>query len=289
VCNLACRSCGGWDSNTFAREGEYYAEHYQTTGIIGGEVRQHNRFMQLLPARHMDFMQYRDIAGNLEKIDFYGGEPFLNITQLDLLEYLADQGLSKNITLFYSTNCTNHPTARLKRAWSKFRRVEISMSIDGVGDEFEYLRWPGKWSEAQQVIEHIQRLDSELECEVYTMAGLTVSTLNVANVDATHAWLVKNIGNVYVNMVESPEYLSLHTIPEYVKIQLRQQVKHPEALGYLDLKPSDPAKWRQFLIWTRRQDLYRKQNLATSLPHLYQLIQQDWDATVDLSEQNFNS
>lgn len=289
VCNLACRSCGGWDSNTFAREGEHYAELYHTQGSINGETRVYNRFMQLSPPRHMDFMQYRDIAGNLEKIDFFGGEPFLNITQLDLLEYLVDQGLSKNITLFYSTNCTNHPTARLKRAWSKFRRVEISLSIDGVDTEFEYLRWPGKWETALEVISHIKSLDSVLECEVYVMAGLTVSTLNVLSVDATHQWLEANVGNVYVNMVESPDYLALHSIPEYAKIHVRQQVKHAEALGYLDLKPADPAAWRQFLIWTRRQDLYRKQNLPEYLPGLYNLIRRDWDSTTDLSEDNFNS
>jgi hypothetical protein len=283
VCNLACRSCGGWDSNTYTKEGQFYAELYNTQvdGTPG------NRFIPVLPPKHMNFMQYKDIAQNLEKIDFFGGEPFLNITQLDLLEYLVDQGLSKNITLFYSTNCTNHPTARLKQAWNNFKRVEISVSIDGIKDQFEYMRWPGIWSDAESVLDHILGLKDSLECEIYVMAGLTYSLLNVWYADEIYDWLQKQIGNVYVNMVNSPTYLALHTAPDSVKSAIREKIKHPEILGYLDIKAHDPVAWKQFIIWTKRQDLYRQQSLQQTVPGFFDLIKQDWDSITDLSEENF--
>jgi len=283
VCNLACRSCGGWDTNTYTKEGNHYAKLYNTQ--IDGKVG--NRFIPLLPPKHMDFMQYKDIAGNLEKIDFFGGEPFLNITQLDLLEYLVEQGLSKNITLFYSTNCTNHPTERLKRAWNKFKRIEISVSIDGTNEQFEYMRWPGKWDEATQVLDHILGLKSELDCDVYVMAGLTYSLLNVWYADEIYSWLQSRIGNVYVNMVNSPAYLSLHIAPDHVKSAIRQKVKHPEVIGYIDIKPHDPLAWKQFIIWTKRQDLYRDQSLQQVTPEFFELIKDEWNSTTDLSENNF--
>lgn len=289
VCNLACRSCAGWDSNSYAREGQYYASQYNTQVIVNGVAKLHNRFIPPAPPKHMDFMQYREIADNLEKIDFFGGEPFLNTTQLDLLEYLADRGLSKKITLFYSTNCTNAPTARLKRAWDKFKRLEISMSIDGTNDRFEYLRWPGQWDQAESVMNQIQHLKTQLNCEVYTMAGLTFSLLNMLDADHIYSWLKKYIGDVYVNMVDHPGYLALHIAPEYVKQHVRQTVCHPEVLGYLDIKTSDSVQWKQFLIWTKRQDQYRQQNLKDHVPELFELIQQDWDSITDLSEENFNS
>jgi hypothetical protein len=224
ICNLACRSCAGWDSNTYTKEGQHYAElyHTQTDGKVW------NRFIPLLPPKHMDFMQYKDIAGNLEKIDFFGGEPFLNITQLTLLEHLIEQGLSKKITLFYSTNCTNYPTERLQKAWNSFKRVEISVSIDGTGDQFEYMRWPGKWNEAEQVLDHILSLKTTLDCDLYVMSSLTCSLLNVWYVDDLFDWLQSRIGNVYINMVNSPTYLTLHIAPDHVKLALRQKIKNPE-------------------------------------------------------------
>lgn len=289
VCNLACRSCAGWDSNTYTKEGLYYAQEYDTRITVDGKSKVHNRFIPLLPPKHMDFMQYKDIASNLRKIDFYGGEPLLNTSQLDLLEYLTEQGLSKNITLFYSTNCTNHPTDRLKRAWDKFKKVEISISIDGTGDKFEYMRWPGKWAEAESVLDHLLSLKNKLNCEVYTMAGLTFSLLNVWDADNIHSWLQEKVGDVYVNMVNSPDYLSLHIAPEFVKSRLREHINHPEVLGYLDIRDSVPQLWKQFIIWTKRQDKYREQSFASVYPEFVKLFKSDWDAITDLSEKNFYS
>ena len=284
VCNLACRSCAGWDSNSFAKEGEHYAVKFHTRGKDGSIF---NRYIPRLPPKHTDFEQFREIASNIEKIDFFGGEPFLNITQLDLLEWLVEQGISKNITLFYSTNCTNHPTERLKRAWNNFKRVEISLSIDGVGAEFEYMRYPGKWTDAVEVIEHVKRLNNELECEVYLMAGLTVSILNVWRVDETLRWLQDNIGYTYINMVTFPNHLSVHVLPEKIKSEVRQHVVHGESLGYLDINQHDPLLWKQFIIWTKRMDDYRNQNFASVYPDFFKLIEKDWNAVVDLTEENF--
>lgn len=286
VCNLACRSCGGWDSNFYEREGKYYAEQYQTKSLRDPS-RLHNRFIPVLSAKHIDFTQYTDIAKNLEKIDFFGGEPLLNITQLEFLEYLANQGLSKKITLFYSTNCTNHPTDRLKRVWDKFKRIEISMSIDGIEERFEYLRWPGKWSTAVEVMEHILDLKNNLNVEVYTMAGLTYSLLNMFDADNIYQWLTDHIGPVYINMVNYPDYLALHCAPEKVKSVVRSTIKHKEILGYLDIKKHNPLVWKQFIIWTKRQDLYRNQNLGVAIPELFKLIKDDWNSITDLSEENF--
>ena len=281
VCNLACRSCAGWDTNSYTKEGIYYADRYDTTERVDGELKKHNRFIPLLPPKHMDFMQYKDIAANLEKIDFFGGEPLLNTTQLDLLEYLTEQGLSKNITLFYSTNCTNVPTERLKRAWNKFKRLELSMSIDGVGDKFEYLRYPGKWDEAQQITNGLLDLKNTMDCEVYTMASYTVSAMNMYYSDETVAWLNANIGDIYINMVNSPSYLALHIVPEEVKVAVRQHVKHPEVLGYLDIAPSNDELFTEFVTWMKRQDLYRKQDFGSVFSEYHSLFLDKWNQTTN--------
>ena len=285
VCNLACRSCGGWDTNTYTKEGEYYQNKYNTkVGDLS-----HNRFTPLNPPKHMDFSQYYYIADNLEKIDFFGGEPFLNISQLDLLEYLTQRDMSKHITLYYSTNATNYPTERLKRAWNQFKRVEVAMSIDGTEQEFEYLRWPGEWDKTLGVIDHIQSLKHTLACEVYTMVSITVSVMNVWNIDNLIEWSHNKIGPFahYINMVQSPDYLALHILPENIKQVLLARIKTDEVRGYLQLKPHDPVLFNQFIIWMKRQDEYREQKFEQAFPEYFELLKPYWDQVQDLSEQNF--
>jgi hypothetical protein len=119
------------------------------------------------------------------------------------------------------------------------------------------------------------------------MSGLTVSLLNVWDVDHVHAWLTDRIGQVYINMVNSPEYLSLHTAPDHVKLAIAQHVNNQEVLGYLNIKPSDPVAWKQFIIWTKRQDEYRQQQYEQYYPDFAQVIQQDWESIVDLTEESF--
>ena len=288
VCNLACRSCAGWDTNTYAKEGNYYAEKYQTKLINRQGVEKiHNRFIPVAPASHMDFMKYAGLTDNLEKIDFFGGEPLLNITQLDLLEYLVDKKLSNKITLFYSTNCTQIPTPRLRRCWNKFKRVEISVSIDGIEEQFEYLRWPAKWQQCLTTLRSFKDFSAQADCEMFVMSGVTFSVYNMLQADLVTEWLDQEIGCTYSNMVDSPGYLSLHVVPDHVKSLVRARVRHKEVLGYIDIRHHDPLLWKQFMIWTKRQDQYRKQEFCQIFPELYEAIRDQWDSLTDLSEDNF--
>ena len=285
ICNLACRSCAGWDSNTYTKEGLHYAETYQTKSLDG--TRLHNRFISRLPPKHTDFMDFIPIMDNIEKIDFFGGEPLLNTTQLDLLTHLVDTGLSKNITLFYSTNCTNRPTERLLSLWSKFKRLELSLSIDGQGNKFEYLRWPGKWQEVESIVQQHLSLRDRLDCEVYLIGAPTISSMNVYYADDLLAWHKNTIGDYYVNMVNSPSYLAINNLPDSVKAGLLDKVADHDIRGYLTMQQQDATLIKQFSIWMGRQDNYRQQSFADIFPEYFELLKPYW--TNDLSEMNFNS
>lgn len=286
VCNLACRSCGAWDSNSFKDEGLHYNEAYDTKANhpVTGELVPWNRFVPIFKAEHINFMDYVNISDNFEKIDFFGGEPLLNTSQLDFLEHLTEKGVSKNITLFYSTNGTNKPTERLKRAWSKFKRVEISISIDGLENEFEYLRYPGKWSTLLEVVNDFKQFQQSSDNDIYLMSGLTVSTMNALTVDHTYTWLQETIGDVYINMVESPDYLNISKIPDYVKDFIRSTVTNKEVLGYLDVNQFNPKTWEEFIIWMKRQDQYRKQRFDKVFVDMYNIIKNDWNQITNLME-----
>ena len=287
VCNLACRTCGGWDSNTFTKEGENYVNTYRTTltNPQTKEIKNSNRFVPRLPPKHTEYLGFKEIDSNITKLEFYGGEPLLNLTHLDFLEHLIDIGRSQHTTLFYSTNCTQKINPRHKRIWEKFKKIEFSFSIDHIEDKFNYLRWPGDWNDVEYNIKSMLELKNYLDMS-YVMSPCC-TLLNAYYIDEVIAWGEQNVGSVYINMVANPEYLSVNVAPNEVKLKMLDHIKSPEVSGFIQVKPYHKQFWKQFIIWTKRQDLYRKQNFALTFTEFYNIIKTDWDEINDLSESSF--
>jgi organic radical activating enzyme len=70
---------------------------------------------------------------NLSSIYLLGGEPLINEFHDEIIELLINTDKAKGITLHYSTNLHTDVEKHLER-WSKFKLVEISVSIDNKGD-----------------------------------------------------------------------------------------------------------------------------------------------------------
>lgn len=285
VCNIACRSCAGWDSNKFAKEGQHYVKVYNTNHdrTLG------NRFVPRLPPRHTDYTGFDEIADNVVHLEFFGGEPLLNHTHLDLLQQLIDTGRSKHTTLFYSTNCTQKITPVFLNLWQHFKKLEINLSIDHIGEKFEYLRWPGRWSEVEQNIKDILDIENKIGVPVSSTVAICATLNNFYYIDEVVDWAVATVGSSYINMVAAPLNIALHVAPDYVKRAVEQHVKNPEVIGFMNLREHNPLEWRRFIVWNKRQDLYRKQDFTRVFSEFYAIIKHDWDAVEDLSEDSFNN
>lgn len=283
VCNIACRSCAGWDTNKYRAEGEHYLKVYGTKhpNTPG------NRFIPRLAPRHTDYRGFFDLLGNLIKLEFFGGEPLLNLTHIDLLEHLVEIGRSKHVTIFYSTNCTQPVHPRLLKVWPKFKKIEINLSIDGIGHKFEYLRWPGRWSDVQKNVQDMICLPSRLDIDMTFCVAACATLNNVYDIDELIDWANDAVGACYINMVAFPHHLAVHVAPDWVKSRLLDHVKCQEARGFMQIKNHDPLLWKQWIIWNKRQDLYRQEDFRQVFPEYYDLIRSEWDRVTDLSEENF--
>jgi organic radical activating enzyme len=136
ICNLACSTCTSFYSstwNTLLKRAAGTGRNHRDS--IGPE----NWKPIIEDPPNIDFK-------NLEWLHFNGGEPLITDTHFRTLENVPKK-YRKNIRIEYNTNGTvrvdiNNDKWKILK---DFQAVNLTFSIDGIGETFEYVRWPGKW------------------------------------------------------------------------------------------------------------------------------------------------
>lgn len=175
ACNAACLSCGWYSSTTWQK---YEIKHGLRTIPVINKKDQHLK--NLIAAVPLD---------SLRDLFILGGEPFYSDSHLTLLRHLEQThpDLSK-VTLRYQTNASIIPDEETIAIWSKFKTVTFAMSIDGIGERFNYLRWPLKWHRVERTVDYIIKNTNAI-----LGINATVNPLNALYVDEIEQWAEETI------------------------------------------------------------------------------------------------
>ena len=207
-CNIRCIMCFPGESSQWERD---YKD------IFGHE---YNKPIGSFWSKDQDQIKLLvDNAKYVRKINFGGGEPFLIKRHKELLELLIEKCYSNNIELEYSTNLTVLPDYILKY-WTHFKHVELCISIDGIGEINNAIRYPSKWETIEDNLKKLQTLPDNV-------SAFISSTLGILNID-THKDTLKyfdgypRIKEVRHHYIVNPKYFS-NSIVESEDIQTRKQ------------------------------------------------------------------
>ena len=175
ACNLACIMCGPNSSSQWAKQKNLDRDDLHRMGRL--------------------FQQKNNIINNIDvscvkKIHFNGGEPLLNDDHFELLSKLEEHNVLKNVFISYNTNGTVMPSKKIVELWNKTRLVKIFFSIDAIGSAFEYIRWPGKWS---QTSKNILDMKDNLSSNVMFGFNVTVGSYNLLEVKELYHWFTQHI------------------------------------------------------------------------------------------------
>src|SRR5581483_2819836 len=136
VCNLKCRSCSGFCSSRIATDRVHAAwngpdEARPELVRVNGK----QWFNDIDAVASM----LEPAAGKDVLVTIMGGEPFLIPAVWKLLSELVSRGVSNRVFVGLSTNGQQiHP--KLAELAPRFRGFNVSVSIDGAGKLYEYLR-----------------------------------------------------------------------------------------------------------------------------------------------------
>lgn len=227
LCNLKCRMCQPQDSDLINKE---YKELISLDNTLG----------EVLPIVDFeitdDLTSYiqgiRDNASTIKIIRFSGGEPLINKSFYELLDYLIEGDYAKNIEFRLNTNLTKMKEETLEKL-SKFKRVTIDFSIDGLGPVYEYIRYPMVWDITKNKIDMTYKFMTNHD-NIKMNANFTVQIYNVfCMFDLIDFFLSKSILPI-LHILQNPSYLNIRNMPDNLKNDLI--VKIDETLGNIESK-----------------------------------------------------
>jgi hypothetical protein len=216
-CNFSCVMCAGGASST------------RLTYEI--KIR---RVKQKIIINAVD-PDFHDILRRVEIINFTGGETVMQTQVLDLIQYLVDNDMAANKTIFLLTNCSSYPDNLIEN-FRKFRRVIYMCSLDGIGPVIEYQRRGAVWRDVER--NSLKIIHHEF---IGTVVNFVLTCINVLNVMEFVDWCYTNrVPGVGVTPVFREEHLGMTSLPpelrELALLKLHQGLERYKAL------PIDPAQ-----------------------------------------------
>lgn len=264
VCNLACRSCGSWSSSAYFVEDEARAKRYNQY-IFKQEFKKSN----LEKILKEDF---RDIR----TVNILGGEPFLNLDHLKILEKIINDGHSTNCSVSYSTNATIKLSDKIIKLFKKFKEISLSVSIDAVGKQFNYIRTLGDWNNVINNVKHFK----ELQQTIPTLdigAHPTISILNVLYLEELFDWFEQQDIKFNLIFCDEPVHYNFSILSDNKKQLVIDHLKKSKfdmsaIINCINISEFSPTNLDNFWDETKFTKEFRGLDLEEYLPRIYQLL-----------------
>jgi hypothetical protein len=178
-CNFACRSCGP-NLSTF------WQKHLRENNIsYTGPTATNDADKMIAILDDLDL-------SNLKNITLCGGETLLGNGYWKVADYIANKIpkiCKEQVRLCFQTNGSQPIPKYAHNILEKYWLIQINFSIDGVAEQFEYLRWPGKWD---QVTTNMLEMRDSIPPNHMFLLEETTSIFNLPYRNRLQTWHKKN-------------------------------------------------------------------------------------------------
>ena len=234
-----------------------------------------------------DSLVFGEFLGNfetLQEIYFTGGEPLIHPRVEAVIDFLIEKKVAKNVTLQFNSNCTNVKDDFLTKL-SQFRQVDFALSVDGMGADYEYIRYPSRWSNVSKNVLKLKELPN-----ANLRAVPMVQIYNVLNI-VNFCRFCDDVGIKFGLMIlHGPLQLSVLVMPSQARqlaaSRLREYAnndcfEHNKStvlamVQYLESGPDwcNTEMFKQFMLFTNDLDASRQQSFLETYPRLVSLFEE---------------
>lgn len=265
-CNLACPMCDA-NSSSF-----WYQENLRNNIIQDQRVIQlhlddknnmiTNQFIKLLSEIDLSKLRY---------IKFGGGEPLMNDTHTRILNLIPHP---ENVSIQYTSNFSILPNKEIFNVWQKFKLVKWAASLDGVQEQFEFLRWPYKW---EKFLSFKQKAFATVPTNVMFAVEHTLTPLNIFYFDKFEKWFNQSFAenrlgdNTDFNIHVATGILGLEKTPVSLREQVYEKYGIDHKISNL-VKQSSVMSSEPMIKYLDNLDTMRGTNWRKTFPDIEKLL-----------------
>lgn len=230
TCNLQCIMCRPQDSSKWLQNAKSLAKELETDARWDWKHKANIILENFDWYKNQEFWDsFYETCGNIRHIIFGGGEPLLIKEHKNLIQELVNRGFSQNIEIRYHTNGTVLDE-NIIDLWTKFKKVEVMISIDGHKDVNDFIRYPADWT----VLEKNLKLYDDTPDMIDPKILCTVQALNIEWLPEFSDWLLaqnykkiskKHHGGMYHHgILHWPQYYCTKVLPKHVKERISNKL-----------------------------------------------------------------
>ena len=287
ICNLKCRTCNVENSTS------WHEDHVAMGGAtVNNKLLALNNFPTALN-------EIFSKAEDAEKIFFAGGEPLLHQEHYLLLEHLISSGKTSKL-LSYNTNMTSLSMGNRSviDLWKFFNHIQIGASIDGVGEQFDFIRKGANWDRVKENLLEIKSKITNLGLTIFPTIG-ALNSFHITDLiqEMINLKLIEVPHNLAFNYLYQPQYLSIGILNSDERLALKNHYQNflnslkgkinqelfdhinNELEGILGFMNQHDLKnlRKEFRVYNIKLDKLRGERTLSKFPELFSLLYETED------------
>jgi hypothetical protein len=269
-CNAACVTCNSYSSSLWEKEESKLANKKikinKNDDVIINSI---NRIVNNVSLKKLTYVK------------FFGGEPLFTDTHLKFIKHIP---YPENVTLHYTTNGSIYPSEETLIAWKKFKTIIFAASLDGVNEQFDYVRWPLPWNKVSQ---NLIRLNENKDIwNLLFRVEFTANFLNTYYFDQLENWIHCNLNT---NFGRDKTEINIHhchggiwdleIMPENIRILILKKYPSSHTIYKIVSNLPPPISRNAWEHFVNTWDVRRKNSWQLAFPDIVHCL----ESTVNLN------
>ena len=216
-CNLACPFCSSYASSLIDK--------------LSSKLTPNERPQSWIPLKDVTHKgSYRTADLIAEVLDKYkvhtlkliGGEPFLK-ENWDKISEVIDTNKCKDLHLEVTTNGTILNDEIFNRL-SKTKHAHLRLSVDSIGPNYEFIRWPHKWNKMDKNLDYLRNNN---QSNIHISVSNLVNIFNFEYLPEIEEYFldVKNVVGYSTEIKPITHLMNYQNLPEHIIESIKSRIK----------------------------------------------------------------